>query len=121
MSGHRRGRRAAARRPAQHAATNATRPGKVARKPIRLDRGNELHSRVVEYVSGDDRAWFDTHPAEHFRYRPAVEHEWCDPCHAPDCVPMVDVPAWADLWVEVEHLAPGARIRRPYLVARVAP
>ena len=88
------------------------------RKPIDLTA--DLHGHVHDYISDLDRRWFDDHWDEdrHIRIRPPYEHELCDGRFAVEgrCVPLLDVPPGYVISIEVEQLAPGVRVKRPFLV-----
>ena len=82
-----------------------------------VDLSGDLHGRVADFISDTDRRWFAEHPAERTYHRAALEHELCDPRHAPRCVPMAwppEVPDgyWVEPQMEVTQIAPGIRTRR---------
>ncbi|HEX3860458.1 MAG TPA: hypothetical protein VHY35_02045 [Stellaceae bacterium] len=56
-------------------------------------------------ASDDDSQWFAAHPREMIRVRPARPHE------------LPGINAGAGIWVKVQQIAPGIRIRKPYLPA----
>ncbi|MGH7919630.1 MAG: hypothetical protein ACREQM_06760 [Candidatus Dormibacteraceae bacterium] len=59
---------------------------------------------VLDFVSLDDRTWFETHRGEQSRLRPAQAGEW----------PMLDPPAeGAELMVKVFRVAKDIRVRAP--------
>jgi hypothetical protein len=89
-----------------------------------IDLRADLHGHVTDYASDLDRAWFEAHPSQDVRYRPAVDHEWCRRSvddHG-DCTPVTGNPpkspsgmCW-ELMTEVVQLQPGTRVRHPYWV-----
>lgn len=90
-------------------------------RPRVIDIRSDFHGHILDYVCGDDRRWFEDNPGEPVRWRPAPEHEFCDPGRFPDCRPLFPTPEplqgdKADLWVEVRYLVPGCRTRTPYIV-----
>jgi hypothetical protein len=93
---------------------NDNRPGR------RIDVRGTAHGHAIDAITAADRDWFDRHPGETARYRPAAAHEFCSPAAFPDCVPAFRPPAHrgakAELRVEVRQLGPGVRFRRPYWV-----
>ena len=60
-----------------------------------------------------DARWFGEHPGERFRYRPLLPGEVSDDALAEW---LDDLPAGGELLLEVEQLAPGIRVKRPYMV-----
>lgn len=95
-----------------------------------IDLRADLHGHVVDFVSDQDRRWFDAHPGETVRHRPALPHEFCDPRHLSECRPVFDplplpegveatlmLPEGVEvtLMVEVRRLSSWARTRQPYL------
>lgn len=61
-------------------------------------------AEVLDYVSLDDRTWFETHRGEQSRLRPALAGEW----------PMFQAPVeGAELMVKVFRVAKGIRVRKP--------
>jgi hypothetical protein len=95
--------------------------GRDSRRQRPTDLRADLHSHVTAFVADDDRRWFEEHPDETVRHRPAVPHEWHDPDAAPNCVPLFHPPEFLEaveptLMVEVTLVAPGARRRSPYYV-----
>jgi hypothetical protein len=86
--------------------------------PPTLDLRGDLHGHVVEFASDRDRVWFESNPNAHERHRPAIEHEFCDPRSAPDCVPLFDVEPGEQIRVRVVSVRPGVRLRQPYLISR---
>lgn len=79
------------------------------------------HEAALDDIRADDRHWFETHPGQRFRHRPAFDHELCDPACFPFCVLVFEPPQLApgdrfENWVEVEQHQPGCRTRRSYIV-----
>lgn len=77
-----------------------------------------LHQLAQGYVIDNDRAWFDARPDETVRYRPAFDHEFCDPAAYPRCVLAFPAPPPVPglelvLMVEVTRVTVG-RLREPY-------
>jgi hypothetical protein len=89
------------------------------KRPRTIDLTKDLHGHVADFISDTDRAWFDAHPGETTYFRPAIEHETCRPDAAAEgrCESAIGVvPCGATVIVQVRQLAPGARVRSPYLV-----
>ena len=82
-------------------------------------RWPDVHARAASAMADGDRAWFEDHPGEPVRHRPARPHEFCRP-DRPGCVPAFEIPdlpgTTVEVWVEVHQLAPGFRTRQPYLI-----
>lgn len=85
--------------------------------PSPLDLRADHHGHFAEFVNDQDRRWFARHPLAVGYDRPAFEHEFCDPRHLPQCVPVFEVPAGAVLHVHVRKHTAWARTRQPFLVA----
>jgi hypothetical protein len=87
--------------------------------PHRSDRQRQLHEQASLKLADDDRGWFEQHPGESVRHRPAGRPEFCGP-NQRGCVLAFKVPALpgtaVELWVEVRWLAPGFRTRPPVFV-----
>lgn len=86
-----------------------------------IDLRGDFHGRVAEFVTDQDRRWFENTPGATTRYRAAVPHEFCRPDRTPGCVPAFTMPPALDgiegtLMVAVEQIAPGLRLRHPYYV-----
>jgi hypothetical protein len=85
-------------------------PHRRAQRPI--DLSGSIHGTIQFAIAADDRA---------VRYRPARDHEFCDPEHQPACVLAFEPPPAVrgrrhELWVAVRRVSEGVRTRSPYWV-----
>src|SRR5680860_932414 len=97
------------RGPAANRATRKTSRHHAARQRKDTPGLSQLGA-AFEALGRDDVRWFNSHPGETVRYRPAGEHEWPPSLLNRPVTPpgLVACPC-----VEVEQLAPGVRVRRP--------
>jgi hypothetical protein len=72
---------------------------------------------AIEHASEDDRAWFEANPSETVRYRAAFPGEL--PAAAWEIEGLAAGVA-ASRHVEVTRIAPGVRVRRPWLALTLA-
>jgi hypothetical protein len=86
-----------------------------------IDVRGTVHGHAIDHITAADRAWFERHPGETVRSRPAADHEFCDPKAFPGCIPAFEVPPASlrlvpVLMVEVTKVTPWFRTRQPYWV-----